>query len=58
MIKLEVNYSVGLEIIKQDVCYNIQTMQEIKWLPLRLNIIPLIDKQTRQVLSIFLKIKD
>jgi len=58
MIKLEVNYSVGLEIIKQDVCYHIQTMQEIKWLPLRLNIIPLIDKQTRQVLSIFLKIKD
>lgn len=27
---------------------------EIKWLPLRLNIIPLIDKQARSVLNLYL----
>jgi len=32
-------------------------MQEIKWLPLRLNIIPLIDRQTHSVLSIFLALR-
>lgn len=31
---------------------------EVKWLPLRLNIIPLIDRQTRQVLVVFQQVRD